>query len=208
MLEKTPESPLASKIKPVNLKGNQAWILIRMTDAEVVAPVFWSSDANSRLPGKVPDAGKDRGQKEKRAAEDEMAGRHHRCNGHKRANFGRWWGIGKLGMLQSMGSPRVGLNWVTEQQQHEALYRDYLIFNFAPNLHKKKLTFQELHNYSVVVMGETKHIQMPTETRELWIWAQLPQRNGGLILSSLDNNEIKISKIWGNKFRQKSILYI
>ena len=34
--------------------------------------VFWSSDTNSQLTGKVPDAGKDGGQKEKRASEDEM----------------------------------------------------------------------------------------------------------------------------------------
>ena len=33
--------------------------------------------------GKVPDAGKDWGQKEKRASEDEMAGQHHRCNEHE-----------------------------------------------------------------------------------------------------------------------------
>ena len=30
-----------------------------------------------------PDAGKDRRQKEKRAAEDEMVGWHHRLNGHE-----------------------------------------------------------------------------------------------------------------------------
>ena len=48
------ESLLDSKeIKPVNLKGNQPWILIGRTDAE--APVFWSSDANRWLIGKVPD---------------------------------------------------------------------------------------------------------------------------------------------------------
>ena len=35
------------------------------------------------LIGKVPDAGKDWEQKEKRASEDEMAGRHHWCNLHK-----------------------------------------------------------------------------------------------------------------------------
>ena len=29
------------------------------TDAEVEAPVFWSSDVNRRLIGKVPDYGKD-----------------------------------------------------------------------------------------------------------------------------------------------------
>ena len=37
---------------------------------------------NRRLIGKVPDAGKDRGQK-KRGSEDEMAGRHHQCNEHE-----------------------------------------------------------------------------------------------------------------------------
>ena len=85
LLEKTPESPLESKeIKPVNLKGNQPWTLIGRTDAEAEAPIFWSSDVNSWLTGKVLDAGKDWGQKEKRAAsEDEMAGWHYQCNRHE-----------------------------------------------------------------------------------------------------------------------------
>ena len=60
VLEKTPENPLDSKdIKPVNLKGNQHQILIGRTDAEAETPVFWSSDMNSRLTGKVSDSGKD-----------------------------------------------------------------------------------------------------------------------------------------------------
>ena len=60
VLEKTLESPLDSKkMKPVNLKGNQPWILIGRTDAEVETPVFWPPDVNSWLTGKVPDAGKD-----------------------------------------------------------------------------------------------------------------------------------------------------
>ena len=37
----------------------------------------------SRLIGKDPDAGKVRWQEEKRAAEDEMVGWHHRLNGHE-----------------------------------------------------------------------------------------------------------------------------
>ena len=48
-----------------------------------MAPVFWSSDANRRLIGKVPEAGKDGGQKEKRESEDEMSGQHQRCNEHE-----------------------------------------------------------------------------------------------------------------------------
>ena len=56
-------NPLDSKyIKPVNLKGNQPWILIGRTDPEAEAPVFWSPDVNSWLTGKVPDAGKNWGQ--------------------------------------------------------------------------------------------------------------------------------------------------
>ena len=46
VLEKTPESPLDSKeIKPVNLKGDQPWIITGRTGAEAEASVFWSFDA-------------------------------------------------------------------------------------------------------------------------------------------------------------------
>ena len=64
VLERTLESPLDSKeIKPVNLKGNQPWILIGRTDAE--APILWPPDAKSRLIRKDPIAGKDWRQEEK-----------------------------------------------------------------------------------------------------------------------------------------------
>ena len=120
VLEKTPESPLDSKeIKSVNLKGNQPWMLVGRTDAEAEAAVFWSSDMSNWLIGKVPFAGKDWGPKEKRAVRG--------WDGWTVssmqwiwtwANFGRWWGTGKLGMLQSMGSQRVQHDWATEHQQH------------------------------------------------------------------------------------------
>ena len=54
-------------------KSNQS---ILRTDAETETPVFWSPEANSRLIGKVPDAGKYQGQKEKGMSKDEMAGWH------------------------------------------------------------------------------------------------------------------------------------
>ena len=42
VLEKTLESSLNIKeIKPVNPRGNQSWIFIRRTDAEVEAPILW-----------------------------------------------------------------------------------------------------------------------------------------------------------------------
>ena len=84
VLEKTPENPLDCKeIKPFNLKENQLWILMGCTDAKAETPVFWSSDVNSWLTGKVPEAWKDWGQKEKRVSEDEMARWHYWCNEHK-----------------------------------------------------------------------------------------------------------------------------
>ena len=45
----------------------------------------------SRPIGKDPDAGKDWGQEEKGTTEDEMAGWHHRLNGHR---FGWTPGVG------------------------------------------------------------------------------------------------------------------
>ena len=64
VLKKTLESPLARKeIKPVNLKGAQPWIFTRRTNAEAEAPVFCSSYVNRQLIKKVPDAGKDWGQR-------------------------------------------------------------------------------------------------------------------------------------------------
>ena len=59
-MEKTPVSPLDSnENEPVNLKGNQPWLVVGRTEAEVETPVLWSSDVNSWLPRKVPDAEKD-----------------------------------------------------------------------------------------------------------------------------------------------------
>ena len=77
-LETVIQSPFDSKeIKPVNLKGNQPWILFGKTDAEAEAPILWPPDANSQLIGKDPGAGKDWRQKGKRVTEDEMVAWHH-----------------------------------------------------------------------------------------------------------------------------------
>ena len=80
VLEKTLESPLDCKIKPVHPKGGQSWIFIGRTDAE--APVLWPPDIKSRLIWKDPDAGKDWRQEEKGVTEDEMVGWHPWLDGH------------------------------------------------------------------------------------------------------------------------------
>ena len=56
VLEKTLESPLDCKIKPVNLTGTQSWIFIERTDAE--ASILWPPDVKSRLARKDPELGK------------------------------------------------------------------------------------------------------------------------------------------------------
>ena len=65
VLEKTHDSPLDCKIKPVNPKGNQSWICIGRTDAEAEALILWPPDAKSWHIKKDPDAGKDGRQEER-----------------------------------------------------------------------------------------------------------------------------------------------
>ena len=72
------ESPLDCKvIQSVHPKGNQPRMFIGRTDAEDEVPILWPADAKSWVIGKDPDAGKDWGQEEKGATEDEMVGWHH-----------------------------------------------------------------------------------------------------------------------------------
>ena len=117
VLEKTLESPLDCKeIQPVHPKGDPSWVFIGGTDVEAETPIFCPPNAKSWLIWKDPDAGKDWGQEEKGTTEDEMVGWHHWLNGYefKQAlGVGDGW-TGKPGMLQSMGSQRVGHDWVTE----------------------------------------------------------------------------------------------
>ena len=82
-LEKTLQSPLDSKIKPVNPEGNQSWIFIGRTDAEIEAPVIWPPDAKTQHIGKVTDTGKDSEQEKKGTTENKMVGWHHWLNGHE-----------------------------------------------------------------------------------------------------------------------------
>ena len=84
VLEKTLESILDCKeIQPVNPKGNQPWIFIGKTDAEVETPILWPPDVKNWLIGKDPDTGNDWKQEEKGTTEDEMVGWHHWRYGHE-----------------------------------------------------------------------------------------------------------------------------
>ena len=106
-----------SRIYTVNPKENQPWIFIGMTYAEIETLILCPHDVGSWLIRKDPDAGKDLRQ-EKKTTEDEMVGWHHRWTQRTwvSAISRRWWRTGKPGVLQSMGSQRVGNDWATEQQ--------------------------------------------------------------------------------------------
>ena len=84
VLDNTLESPLDCKeIQPVYPKGDQSWVFIWRTDAEAETPILWPPDVKNSLISKDPDAGKDWRPEEKGTPEDEMAGWHHRLNGHE-----------------------------------------------------------------------------------------------------------------------------
>ena len=83
VLEKTLESPLYCKIKPVHPKGNQSWLFIGRNDAETETPILQPLDEKSWLIGEDTYTGKDWRQEEKGTTEDEMVGWHHRLDGHE-----------------------------------------------------------------------------------------------------------------------------
>ena len=116
VLEKTLENPLDCKeIQPVHPKGNQSWVFIRRTDVQAETPVLLSPDAKNWLIGndpvgwercKVGGEGDDRGWDGWLASPTQWT--------WVSVNSGSWWWTGRSGVLQSMGSQRVGHYWATE----------------------------------------------------------------------------------------------
>ena len=116
VLEKTLESPLDCKeIQPVHSEGDQPWDFFGRNDAKAETPVLWPPHAQSWLIGKklwcweglgARGEGDDRG-----------------WDGWMESltlwiwvwvNSGSWWWTGRPGVLQFMGSQRVGHDWATD----------------------------------------------------------------------------------------------
>ena len=113
VLEKTLESPLDCKeIQPVNPKGNQSWIFIGKTDAKAEAPRLWPPDAKNWLIGKLIGKIEVRERGDNRGWDGWMASLTQWT--WVWATSGSWWWTGKPGVLQSMGSQRVGHDWANE----------------------------------------------------------------------------------------------
>ena len=120
VLEKTLESPLDCKeIQPVHPKGDQSWVFIGRTNVETDTPILWPPDAKNwhlkrpwywkrlRAGGK----GDNRGWDAWMASLTQWR--------WVWVNSGSWWWTGRPGVLQSMGSQRVGHDWATEQNWTE-----------------------------------------------------------------------------------------
>ena len=115
VLEKTLESPLECKeIQPVHPKGDQSWVFIGRTDAEAETPILWPPYAELthwKRPwcweglGAVGE-GDDRGWDGWIASPTRWT--------WVWVNSGSWWWTGRPGVLQFMGSQRVGCDWATE----------------------------------------------------------------------------------------------
>ena len=80
VLEKTLENPLDCKeIQPVHSKGDQSWVFIGRSDAEAKTSILWLPDAKNSLEKTLMLGGIGG----RRRREDEMAGWHHRLDGHE-----------------------------------------------------------------------------------------------------------------------------
>ena len=128
---KTLENPLDSKeIKPINGKGNQPWLFIGRTDAEAEAPD--AKPTHQKRPWcwqrlRVAEEGDDRGWDGWMASLTQWT--------WVQANSGRYWRTGKPGMLQSMGSQRVGHRWATELNWFQVCNCKVLVYSELCNHH-------------------------------------------------------------------------
>ena len=118
VLEKSLENPLDCKeIQSVHPKGNQCWIFTGGIDAEAETPILWPPGVVSKEPTlwKRPCCW----ERLKAGGEGDDKGWDGWMFSLTRwtwvwVNSGSWWWTGRPGMVQSIGSQRVGHDWETE----------------------------------------------------------------------------------------------
>ena len=103
---------------------DQPWVFFGRNDAKAETPILWPPHVKSWLIGKDSDAGRDWGQEEKGMTEDEMAGWHHRLDGHEfEWTPGVGDGQGGLACCYSWGRKKSDmterLNWTELSSQNQ-----------------------------------------------------------------------------------------
>jgi len=116
VLEKTLESPLDCKeIQPVHSEGNEPWDFFGRNDAKAETPVLWPPECEELSHWKrlwcweglgAGGEGDDRGWDGWMASLTRWT--------WVSVNSGSWWWTARPGVLQFMGSQRVGHDWATD----------------------------------------------------------------------------------------------
>ena len=136
VLEKTLESPLDCKeIQPVHLKGDWSWVLIGRTDVEAETPNTWATRCEELTHLKRPwcwESLRAGGEGDDRGWDGWMASLTQRT--WVWVNSGSWWWTGRPGMLQFMGSQRVGHDWATELTLKDVYIVRITNHEIVPNL--------------------------------------------------------------------------
>ena len=157
VLEKTLEGPLDCKeIQPVHSRGDRSWVFFGRNDAKAETPVLWPFHVKSWLMKRLwcweglgaGGEGDDRGWDGWVASPIWWTWV---C-----VNSGSWWWTGRPGVLQFMGSQRIGHGWVTELKGYEEMI-DYFADLWKDDM-IVKLRYPETH--SLKYLG-------------VWCWAQI-----------------------------------
>ena len=112
-----------------NQSRDQSWVFIGRTDAEAETPVLWPPHVKSWLIAKDSDAGRDfgtGGEGDDRGWDSWMASPTWWT--WVWVNSRSWWWTGRLGVLQFMGSQRVGHDWATELN---VLFKNFSTITFT-----------------------------------------------------------------------------
>ena len=105
-------------------------IFIWRTDAKAEVPILWPPDAKSWLIGRHPDAWKIKGRRRRGQQRMRWLDGITDSMDLSWASSRSWWCTGKPGVLQPMGSQRVGKDWATELKvkctEHHSLVQPIL----------------------------------------------------------------------------------